>query len=81
MPTPLLQPTKRSPKEALPSALHLTAAVTLSMLVFAAINVAVTLTHGPRNPWTKLVQSGCMVCGVQYENHVFSFLRPCLHAQ
>jgi hypothetical protein len=57
----LLKPQKRSMAEAVPAALHIAGAVTLCIAVFAAINIAVTETLGPRNPWTKLVQSGVLV--------------------
>jgi len=57
----LMKPGKRSRQEALPSALHMGICVTLSLLVFAIINICVTESLGPKNPWTKLVQSGTMV--------------------
>lgn len=57
----LMKPGKRSRQEALPSALHMGICVTLSLLVFAIINICVTESLGPKNPWTKLVQSGTMM--------------------
>jgi hypothetical protein len=57
----LLKPHKRNMRDALPSALHLSAAVTLCVLVFAVIAICVTHAHGPRAPWSKLIQSGTMV--------------------
>lgn len=61
-PSPLLvKPSKRNRQDALPSALHMGACVTLSLLVFAIIDICVAQQLGPKNTFTSLVQSGTMV--------------------
>jgi hypothetical protein len=57
----LAKPGKRTRQEALRSALHMGVCVGLSLLVFAVINICVTQTLNPKDPFVKFVQSGTMV--------------------
>lgn len=61
-PSPLLAKAgRRTPAEAMPTALHMGVCVGFSLLVFAIINICVTLLLPASNPYVVLVQRGTMV--------------------